>query len=211
MGTRSVTESSTLAGTPAISKLLDQYGCGPVHFAGPHDSLYERHLLFDNIVDPAATGARARFEAFSHSVRDILSQRWVLTDKTYARENPKRVYYLSMEFLIGRSLTNNITQPSARSRSRSTPSSRSVSTGATCSSRNPTPASETGGSDAWRLASSIRWPRCNCRPWATACGTNTASSSRLSRTAGSASSRTTGCARTTRGKSLVRTKRWKSN
>src|SRR6188472_3597743 len=45
---------------------------------------------------------------FAGSVRDILSQRWVLTNKTYERENPKRVYYLSMEFLIGRSLANNI-------------------------------------------------------------------------------------------------------
>jgi len=41
-------------------------------------------------------------------VRDVLSQRWVSTENTYRRENPKRVYYLSMEFLIGRSLSNNI-------------------------------------------------------------------------------------------------------
>ena len=34
--------------------------------------------------------------------------RWVRTETTYDRENPKRVYYLSMEFLIGRSLSNNI-------------------------------------------------------------------------------------------------------
>jgi len=33
----------------------------------------------------------------------------VYTEKTYERENPKRVYYLSMEFLIGRSLANNVT------------------------------------------------------------------------------------------------------
>ena len=38
----------------------------------------------------------------------MLSQRWVLTEKTYERENAKRVYYLSMEFLLGRSLSNNI-------------------------------------------------------------------------------------------------------
>jgi starch phosphorylase len=37
-----------------------------------------------------------------------MSQRWVLTEGTYDRENPKRVCYLSMEFLIGRSLTNNV-------------------------------------------------------------------------------------------------------
>ena len=39
----------------------------------------------------------------------MLSQRWVHTEKTYERVNPKRVYYLSMEFLIGRSLANNVT------------------------------------------------------------------------------------------------------
>ena len=42
-------------------------------------------------------------------MRDILSQRWLLTEKTYAHQNPKRLYYLSMEFLIGRSLQNNVT------------------------------------------------------------------------------------------------------
>jgi len=45
----------------------------------------------------------------ARSVRDVLSQRWVRTERTYNRLNPKRIYYLSMEFLIGRSLTNNIT------------------------------------------------------------------------------------------------------
>src|SRR4029450_7761594 len=58
---------------------------------------------------PAAAGARERYEAFARSVRDVLSQRWVRTEQTYERENPKRVYYLSMEFLVGRSLTNNVT------------------------------------------------------------------------------------------------------
>ena len=42
-------------------------------------------------------------------MRDVLSQRWVLTEKTYEQKNAKRVYYLSMEFLLGRSLANNIT------------------------------------------------------------------------------------------------------
>ena len=41
-------------------------------------------------------------------MRDVLSQRWVLTEDTYERQNPKRVYYLSMEFLLGRSLANNV-------------------------------------------------------------------------------------------------------
>ena len=86
-----------------------QYGCGPVRFAGTSEALYERHLLFDSVVDVPAATARDRFEALARSVRDILSQRWLLTEKTYERENPKRLYYLSMEFLIGRSLLDNVT------------------------------------------------------------------------------------------------------
>jgi len=91
------------------AKLLEQYGCGPVQLGGANDALYERHLFFDNVMEASTLGARERFEAMARSVRDILSQRWVYTEKTYERRNPKRVYYLSMEFLIGRSLANNVT------------------------------------------------------------------------------------------------------
>jgi starch phosphorylase len=93
----------------AVGDLLEQYGCGPIRFSGHNDALYERHLLFDDVVDPLAAGGRERFEAAARSVRDVLSQRWVRTERTYNRLNPKRIYYLSMEFLIGRSLTNNVT------------------------------------------------------------------------------------------------------
>ena len=89
--------------------LLTQYGCGPIRFSGENDALFERHLLFDDVVALDAAGPRERFEAAARSVRDVLSQRWILTESSYERENPKRIYYLSMEFLIGRSLFNNIT------------------------------------------------------------------------------------------------------
>src|SRR5215831_21044672 len=89
--------------------LLERYGCGPIHFSGTENGLYERHLLFDSAAPLDAADARARFEAFAHSVRDVLSQRWVLTERTYEQRNPKRVYYLSMEYLLGRSLANNVT------------------------------------------------------------------------------------------------------
>lgn len=91
-----------------IESMRVQYSCGPVEFSGTDDALYERHLAFDRVIDPANASAYDRYAAFAHSVRDVLSQTWILTEDTYARENPKRVYYLSMEYLIGRSLSNNV-------------------------------------------------------------------------------------------------------
>src|SRR5215831_91248 len=101
--------SPTSSGSDDTEKLRQQYSCGPVQFTGTDNALYERHLVFDNIVELMEARPRERFEAFAHSVRDILSQRWLRTEKTYERTNPKRVYYLSMEFIIGRSLANNVT------------------------------------------------------------------------------------------------------
>jgi starch phosphorylase len=91
------------------AKLFKQYGCGPIEFSGSDNALYDRHLLFDNVIKLTAVDDRERFEAAARSIRDILSQRWLLTEDTYEREKAKRVYYLSMEFLIGRSLANNVT------------------------------------------------------------------------------------------------------
>src|SRR6266481_1451579 len=95
--------------TSKASQLLEQYGCGPIPFVGTENAFYERHLVFDRVIDPKVASARERFEAFSSSIRDVLAQRWVLTKTTYERENAKRIYYLSMEFLLGRSLANNVT------------------------------------------------------------------------------------------------------
>src|SRR5262245_64303297 len=109
MSTKSVTTTLKATESADISKLLHQYGCGPIQFVGTDDALYERHLIFDNVVGLKDAGMRERFEAVAHSVRDVLSQRWVGTEDTYRQQNPKRIYYLSMEFLIGRSLANNVT------------------------------------------------------------------------------------------------------
>jgi glycogen phosphorylase len=107
MGSRTA-DSGKTRGAPALAKLLQQYGCGSIPFSGTADALYERHLMFDNVIAPDEVGPRERYEAIARSVRDILTQRWHRTEHTYDHENPKRIYYLSMEFLIGRSLANNI-------------------------------------------------------------------------------------------------------
>ena len=91
------------------ANLLDRLNCGPVTFSGGSDALYERHLTFDHVASVAAATPRDRFEAIARSVRDLLSQRWIKTEQTYQTRNAKRVYYVSLEFLMGRSLANNLT------------------------------------------------------------------------------------------------------
>ena len=138
-----------------IAQLLRQYGCGPIRFAGTDNAFHERHLVFDNVIELTTAGARERFEGGGFTpVRDVLAQRWVQTEKTYERDNPKRVYYLSMEFLIGRSLANNVVTnllldpPRAAGRQAEAPRLVRVARGGT--RRRP---GEWRASSAWRRAS----------------------------------------------------------
>jgi starch phosphorylase len=87
----------------------DQPGDHSLRFSGDPNASYERRLVLDHVVDPGAATLRQRFGAVARAVRDLLTERWLRTNRTYDRANPKRIYYLSMEFLLGRSLTNNIT------------------------------------------------------------------------------------------------------
>ncbi len=72
------------------------------------DEWTDRYLLCEHVVDPATARARQRFEAIARFARDLIAHRWVKTRETRERARPKRIYYLSMEFLIGRALNNNI-------------------------------------------------------------------------------------------------------
>ena len=92
---------------PKTANPLERYECGPFHFAD--NDYYDRHLVFDHVVTREKASPRERFEAVACAVRDLLTQRWLLTGRTHDFKNPKQVYYLSMEFLIGRTLANNIT------------------------------------------------------------------------------------------------------
>jgi glycogen phosphorylase len=106
--TKSPAPAAALA-PDGVEKLLDHYGCGPVRFTGTDDALYERRLVFDHVIDPRDAGPRDQFEAVATAIRDVLAQRWLRTLTHHDQANPKQVYYLSMEFLIGRSLMNNVT------------------------------------------------------------------------------------------------------
>ena len=89
--------------------LLAHLNRGPIPLRGSGDALYERHLTFDHVVPLERATERDRFEAAARSIRDLLSQRWLATERTYEQQNVKRVYYVSLEFLMGRALANNIT------------------------------------------------------------------------------------------------------
>ena len=48
------------------------------------------------------------FQAVSYAVKDIIIYKWIATHKQYEKDDPKIVYYMSMEFLMGRALGNNM-------------------------------------------------------------------------------------------------------
>src|SRR5882757_6355147 len=174
-----------------VASLNAKYGCGQVKFTGTEDALYDRHLLFDNIVDASHATLRGRFEAVARSVRDVLSQRWIRTEQTYERENPKRVYYLSIEFLLGRSLANNITNLMLDPIAAQLIKDKNLDWLGLLE-QEPDPGLGNGG--LGRLAAcfldsmaTMQLPR-----WATDCVTNTGCSNSPSRTVGNKSARTIG-------------------
>ena len=48
------------------------------------------------------------FQAVSFAVKDVINDRWLATQQVFDKEDPKIVYYMSMEFLMGRALGNNL-------------------------------------------------------------------------------------------------------
>ena len=63
-------------------------------------------ILFRKTVDEA--NQQQIFQAVSYAIKDIIVDQWIATHKEYEKQDAKTVYYLSMEFLMGRALGNNI-------------------------------------------------------------------------------------------------------
>lgn len=62
--------------------------------------------LFRKTVDEA--NPQQLFQAVSYAVKDVIIDDWLASQKVYEEEDPKMVYYMSMEFLMGRALGNNL-------------------------------------------------------------------------------------------------------
>lgn len=64
------------------------------------------HVTYTLALEPAAATDRDMYMSTAWAVRDQLAERWAATQRRYEREDAKRVYYLSLEFLMGRTLGN---------------------------------------------------------------------------------------------------------
>lgn len=67
---------------------------------------FNRHLHCTLVKDRNVATKRDYYTALAHTVRDHLVSRWIRTQQSYYEKNPKRVYYLSLEYYTGRSLSN---------------------------------------------------------------------------------------------------------
>ena len=74
--------------------------------------IYNVKNLFRRTIDEATPAQM--FQAVSYAVKDVIIDEWIASQKTYAKRDAKTVYYLSMEFLMGRALGNNIINIMAR-------------------------------------------------------------------------------------------------
>ena len=66
------------------------------------------HLRYSLAKGDGRATERDQYTAFANAVRDRIVERWIGTQEKYLSENTKRVYYLSLEFLMGRLLGNNV-------------------------------------------------------------------------------------------------------
>jgi len=66
------------------------------------------HLQYSQGADEHTATALDRYFAVAYAVRDRMMRRWIQTQQAYYRQDAKRVYYLSLEFLMGKALENNL-------------------------------------------------------------------------------------------------------
>jgi len=67
---------------------------------------FTQHLVATTAQNRDNATDLARYTALAHATRDRIISKWINTQESYYRKNPKRVYYFSLEYLMGRTLGN---------------------------------------------------------------------------------------------------------
>ena len=129
---------------------------------------------------PAQATAAELMQAVAQLAREQLSQRWVADPGARTRGKARRVYYLSMEFLIGPHAGQRAGRAGPAATAPRPPCRSTRSSWKTWPSTKPTRRWATAAWAGWRRVSWTRWPRSACPPSATASATNTACSRRTS-------------------------------
>lgn len=87
-------------------KQISIRGIAPVENVANVKKTFNRHLHYTLVKDRNVATPRDYYYALAHTVRDHLTGRWIRTQQHYYDKDPKRVYYLSLEFYMGRTLSN---------------------------------------------------------------------------------------------------------
>ena len=69
---------------------------------------YKHHLEVSLAKRPDHASDYDRYQALALAIRDLLVNKWINTSITYEEKNPRTVYYISLEYLIGRTLGNSM-------------------------------------------------------------------------------------------------------
>ena len=67
---------------------------------------FEQRLALTIVKNFSNATTRDKYQALAYAIRDEIITRWLKTQKVYSKECPRRVYYLSLEFLMGRTMGN---------------------------------------------------------------------------------------------------------
>ncbi|XP_046663548.1 glycogen phosphorylase [Homalodisca vitripennis] len=87
-------------------KQISVRGIADVENVSTIKKTFNRHLHYTLVKDRNVATSRDYYFALAYAVRDNLVGRWIRTQQHYYEKDPKRVYYLSLEFYMGRSLQN---------------------------------------------------------------------------------------------------------
>jgi len=104
-GVRTVIMSSIISDKDRL-KQISVRGIAQVENVSNVKKTFNRHLHYSLVKDRNVATDRDYYMAFANTVKDHLVSRWIRTQQHYYEKDPKRIYYLSLEFYMGRSLCN---------------------------------------------------------------------------------------------------------